>query len=215
MSEEWKSRVQRLADFWFWGYMIRKFQGAPLKPDHILVFCQASFLMTLSQVGVLTLAPSSTPGFPVHHQLLELAQTHVHWGSDSIQPSHPLSSPSVFSLSQHQGLFKWLSGQSIGASPSASILPMNIQGWFPLGFTGWISLESKGLSRAFSNRTVQKYIVLSYSNIQFNFQLFCIFFSILFNSHPYGRKWRGTKDPLDEGGRGQWKNWLEIQHLKN
>ena len=49
----------------------------------------------------------STPGFPVHHQLPELTQTHVHRVSDAIQPSHPLSSPSplVFNLSQHQGLF--------------------------------------------------------------------------------------------------------------
>ena len=53
----------------------------------------------------------STPGFPVHHQLLELAQTHVHCISDAIQPSHPLSSPSLpaFNLSQHQGLFPWVS----------------------------------------------------------------------------------------------------------
>ena len=53
----------------------------------------------------------STPGFPVHHQLLELAQTHVHWVSDAIQPSHPLSSPSslAFNLYQHQGLFQWIS----------------------------------------------------------------------------------------------------------
>ena len=53
----------------------------------------------------------STPGLPVHHQLPELAQTHVHWVSDAIQPSHPLSSPSppAFNLSQHQGLFKWVS----------------------------------------------------------------------------------------------------------
>ena len=53
----------------------------------------------------------STPGFPVHHQLLELAQTHVHYVSDVIQPSHPLSSPSphTFSHSQHQSLFKWVS----------------------------------------------------------------------------------------------------------
>ena len=50
----------------------------------------------------------SMPGFPVHHQLLELAQTHVHKVSDTIQPSHPLSSPFLpaFSLAQHQGLFK-------------------------------------------------------------------------------------------------------------
>ena len=52
----------------------------------------------------------STPGIPVHHQLPELAQTHVHWVGDAIQPSHPLSSPSpAFNLSQHQGLFQWVS----------------------------------------------------------------------------------------------------------
>ena len=52
----------------------------------------------------------STPGLPVHHQLLESTQTHVHWVSDAIQPSHPLSSPSppALRLSQHQGLFKWV-----------------------------------------------------------------------------------------------------------
>ena len=50
-----------------------------------------------------------------------------------------------------------LSGQSIGVSASASVLPMNIQAWFPLGLTGWISLQSKGLSRVFSNTTVQKH----------------------------------------------------------
>ena len=53
----------------------------------------------------------STPGLPVHHQLPEFIQTHVHWVSDAIKPSHPLSSPSspAFNLSQHQGLFKWVS----------------------------------------------------------------------------------------------------------
>ena len=53
----------------------------------------------------------STPGYPVHHQLPELTQTHVHRIGDAIQPSHPLSSPSPpnFNLSQHQGLFKWVS----------------------------------------------------------------------------------------------------------
>ena len=75
----------------------------------------------------------STPGLPVHHQLPEFTQTHVHWIIDAIQPSHPLLSPSpAFSLSQHHGLFpvSWLfisGGQSIGASASASVPPMNIQ----------------------------------------------------------------------------------------
>ena len=52
---------------------------------------------------------SSTPGLPVHHLLLELTQTHVHRVSNAIQPSHPLSSPSAFNLSQHQGLVQWVS----------------------------------------------------------------------------------------------------------
>ena len=96
------------------------------------------------------------PGFP---------QTHVHWVSDIIQPFHPLSSPSppAINLSQHQGLFKWVSsshpsgGKIIGVSASASVLPMNTQDRFPLGGTGWISLQSKGLSRVFSNTTAQKH----------------------------------------------------------
>ena len=58
-----------------------------------------------------TLCDCSTVGLPVHHQLPELAQTQIHWVGDAIQPSHPLSSPSTpdFNLSQHQGLFKWVS----------------------------------------------------------------------------------------------------------
>ena len=94
----------------------------------------------------------SMPGFCVHHQLLELAQTHVPRVGDAIQPFRPLSSPSpAFNLSQHQGLFLRTSqfftsgGQSIGVSASASVLPMNIQGWSPWRLTGWISLQSKGL----------------------------------------------------------------------
>ena len=105
----------------------------------------------------------SMPGLPVHHQLLESTQTHVHWVSDAIQPSHPLSSPSspAPSLSQHQALssesvlrMRW---PNIGVSASTSVLHMDTQDWSPLGWTGWISLQSKGLSRVFSNTTVQKH----------------------------------------------------------
>ena len=109
----------------------------------------------------------STLGFPVPHQLPE--PTHVHRLSGAIQPSHPLSSPSppAFNLSQSfppnlSGSFpmnKFITsgGQSIGVSASASVLPMTIQNWFPLGLTGLISLQFKGLSRVFSNTTVQKH----------------------------------------------------------
>ena len=181
----------------------------------------------------------STPGLPVHHQLPEPTQTHVHRVGDAIQQSHPLLSPSLpaFNLSQHQclsnesvfhissvqfsrsvvsnslwshepqhtrppcpsptlrvhpnlcplcwwyhstisfsvvpfpscpqsfpvsGSFRMSQlfesgGQIIGASSSVSVLPMNIQDWFPLGLTGLISLQSKRLSRVFSNTTVEKH----------------------------------------------------------
>ena len=168
----------------------------------------------------------STPGLPVHHQLPESTQTHVHWVGDTIQLSHlnnyffsklmyifssvqfshsvvsdslwshepqhakpPCPSPtsgiysnpcpssqgchptisfSVVPFSSHlqsfpaSGSFQMSQlfasgGQSIGVSASASVLPMNIQDWSPVGWTGWISLLSKGLSRVFSNTTVQEY----------------------------------------------------------
>ena len=91
----------------------------------------------------------STPGFPVHHQLPELAQTHVHWVGDAIQWSHPLSPPSppALNLAQYQGLFKWVSSShqvaKVLVSASTSVLTMNIQEWLLLGWTGWISLQSK------------------------------------------------------------------------
>ena len=105
----------------------------------------------------------STPGFPALHYFLEFDQTHVHWVGDAIQASQPLLSPSppALNLSQHQSLFQWVSSShqvaiTIGASALALVLPMNIQGWFPLGLTGLLSLLPKGLSRVFSNTTVWK-----------------------------------------------------------
>ena len=98
------------------------------------------------------------PGFPVHHQLPELAQTHVHRVGDVIQPSCPLLSPlllpSIFSSIR---VFSSESVLCIRVSASASVLPMNIQDWFPIGLMALISLLSRGLSRVFSNTTVQKH----------------------------------------------------------
>ena len=106
----------------------------------------------------------SKPGFTVLHHFLELAQTHVHWDSDDIQPSPPLSSPSppAFSITQHQSLFQWVSS----LHQVAKVLELQLQhqsfqwifkGRFPLGLTGFISLKSKELSKVFSNTTVQKH----------------------------------------------------------
>ena len=135
---------------------------------HILCFCmlyiQWYLISSVAQSCLIFCDPMdcSTPGFSVHLQLPELTQTHVRWVVDAIQPSHPLSSASPnFNLSQHQGLFQWVSSSHQVAkvlefSALASVLPMNIQDWFPLGWIGWISLLSKGLSRVFSNTTAQK-----------------------------------------------------------
>ena len=96
----------------------------------------------------------STPGFTVYHQLLELTQAHVHWVSDTIQPSYPLVIPFSFCLQSFpvSGSFPMSrlftsGGQSIIASASSLVLPMSIQSWFPLGLTGLISLQSKELLR--------------------------------------------------------------------
>ena len=106
----------------------------------------------------------SMPGFPVHHQLPEFIQTHVHWVSDAIQPSQssgiPFSScPHSFPASGSFQMSQFFAsgGHSIGVSPSTSVLPMNTQDWSPLEWTGWVSLQFKGLSTVFSNTRVQKH----------------------------------------------------------
>ena len=103
----------------------------------------------------------SMPGLPVLHCLLEFAQTHIHWNSDAIQPSHPLSSPSppAFHFFSHQDLFQWagFSHQVAKILELQHQCPVNIQGWFPLELTGLISLQSKGVSKVFSNTIVGKH----------------------------------------------------------
>ena len=118
-----------------------------------------SSVQSLSHVRLFATPWSNMPGFPVHHQLPELAQTHVRRVGDAIQLSHPLlsPSPSAFNLSQHQGLFQW-----VGSSHQVAkvlefqfqhVFPMNIQDWSPLGLTGLISLQSKGLSSLFQHHS--------------------------------------------------------------
>ena len=126
----------------------------------------------------------STPGLLVHHQLLEFTQTHVHWISDAIQPSHPPSNHLIPFSSRLQsfpasGSFQmsqlfWASGgQSFGVSASSSVLPMNIQHWFPLGWTGWISLQFKGLLSLLQHHSSKASV------------LWCLAFFIVQLSHPY------------------------------
>ena len=98
---------------------------------------------------------AARPGVPVHHQLLELAQNHVYRVSDAIQPSHPLLSPSphTFNLSQHQCLFQWVCSShevaKVLVSASASVLPVSIQDWFPLGWTVGSPCSPRGSQESF------------------------------------------------------------------
>ena len=106
----------------------------------------------------------TTPGLPVHHQLLEFTQN----SCASSQWCHPAISSSVILFSScpqslpASGSFQMSQlfasgGQSTGVSASTSVPPMNTQDWSPLGWTGWTSFQSKGLSRVFINTTVQKH----------------------------------------------------------
>ena len=99
----------------------------------LLIAVRSMALMCISSVAQLCLTlcdpmNRSMPGLPVHHQLPEFTQTHVHWVGDAFQPSHSLS-----------------------------FLPKNTQDLSPLEWSGWMSLQSKGLSRVFSNTTVQQH----------------------------------------------------------
>ena len=103
----------------------------------------------------------SSPGCPVHHQLLELAQTHVHRVGDAIQPSHPLLSPSrpAFNLSQHQGLFQWVgSSHQVAKVLDFQLQYQSFQWIFRTDFLSdcWFDLLAAQGTLIFSNITVQK-----------------------------------------------------------
>ena len=145
-----------------YGIQFSKLPEIHTKKGEILLYVQfssgAQSCLTLSNP-----INCRTSGLPVHHQLPEFTQLHVHcqWChpaiSSSVDPfsSCPQSLPASGSFPMSQ-LFAW-GGQSIGVSASASVLPMNTQDQSPSEWTGWISLQSKRLSRVFSNTTVQNH----------------------------------------------------------
>ena len=106
-----------------------------------------------------TSAPQASLSITYSQSLLTLMSIEWVMPSNHLILYHPLLLPPC--LSQHQGLFQWVSSShqvaKVWLSASASVLPMNIQDLFPLGWTGWNSLQSKGLSRVFSSTTVQKH----------------------------------------------------------
>ena len=141
---------------------------------------------------------------PVLHCLLECAQTQVHWVSDATQSSYPLLPPSsVLNLSQHYSLFQWINsspGQSIGAS--ASVLPINKQGWFPLGLTDLTFLLTKGLSRIFPAPQIKSIYTLVLNLIYGPTLTFWIYGSLLakwclyFLIHYQGWLWTSLEDQM-------------------
>ena len=125
------------------------------------VFCRCCCSFAKSCLILCNPMDCCLPGFPILHYLPEFAQTHVHWCHPTI-PSYVTpfslchqSFPASGSFPINQLCAS--GGQSTETSVSAPVFPMNSQGWFPLGLSGLISLLSKGLSRVFSNTTVQKH----------------------------------------------------------
>ena len=174
--ESWtikKSEHQRIDAFepWSWrllevSWTARRWNQSILK-EISLEYSLAGLISSVQFSSVTQPCPTlcdpmdcSTPGLPVHHQLPEFTQIHVHWVGDAISTSVVPFSCLLSLPPSGSFLMNWLfasGGQSIGASASALVFPINIQDWFPLGWTSWISLQPQGLSRVFSNTTVQKH----------------------------------------------------------
>ena len=158
--------------------------GKSLFSNHLLtwslwLFPSVQLVQSLSHVQLWDPMDCSTPGFPVHHQLLELAQTHVHQVGDAIQPSHPLSSssPSIFNLSQHQGLFQWVisSHQVAKVLEAFSISPSN-------KYSGLISFRMDWLDLLAVQGTLSS--LLQHHSSKASILLHSAFFIVQL-SHPY------------------------------
>ena len=144
-----------------------------------LKFCECS-LVAQSCPTLWNPMDCSTPGLPVYHQLLEFTQTHVHWVGDAIQPSHPLSSPSppAFNLSQHQGLFKWVSS----SHQVAKVLEFELQNQSFQWISGLISFRMDWLDLLAGQRTLKS--LLQHHSSKASILPSSAFFIVQL-SHPY------------------------------
>ena len=163
------------------------FQVEETECSHVPLFSSVQFSSVAQSCPTLCDPMNrSTPGLPVHHQLPEFTQTHVHWVGDAIQPSHPLSSPSppTPNPSQHQGLFQWVNsawgGQSTGVSALASFLPKKSQGLSPSEWTGWISLQLSWVPKLHENRSSSVWKLILCISISLFF-----FFKVFFFNGPF------------------------------
>ena len=164
-SKKWLSQKSRVVSF---GWSLRLWSGRSMWAEEAVQFSSVQFSSVQFSHSVVSdslrphesqharpTCPSPSPGVDSDsHPLSPWCHPAI---SSSVVPffSCPQSLPASESFPVSQ-LFAW-GGQSTGVSASASVLPMNTQDWSPLGWTGWISLQSKGLSRVFSNTTIQKH----------------------------------------------------------
>ena len=126
--------------------------------SHIRITCSVQFSHSVMSNSLWPTLVSNS--WTAVRQASLSTQTHVHWVSNAIQPSHLLSSPSTpaLNLSQDQGLFQWISSlHQVAKVLAFQLQHHSIQDWFLLWLTGLISLQSRGLSRVFTNTTVQKH----------------------------------------------------------
>ena len=189
--ERWRKRKSDCQRLWVsLGVTDKNILKRDCNDSHTMLwiyFCCCCYWVTKSCPTLCNPMDCSTLGFPVFHCLRVSSNSSPFswWCHPTISPSATPFSFCLQSLpasgSFPMGQLFSSGGQSIGASASASVLPMNIQGWFPLGLTGLISLQSKELSRVFSNTTVQKHqffgaqlslwsnshIQIDFSNVEF------------------------------------------------
>ena len=136
----------------------------------------------------------STPGLPVHHQLLELTQTHVHWVGHAIQPSHPLLSPSppVFNLSQHQGLFKDLFHRGAEKVWACLTESLTAQRKSPFGETSLLWKKNPQTTKMIAGGESQKSL-FQFSALRFLWNFFSSFF---IRSDPTNLRWWNLWDQI-------------------
>ena len=163
---------------------------------HSKIFVKKSVQFSSIPQSCLTLCypmDSSLPGFPVHHQLLELPQTHVHWVSDAIQSSHPLPSPSLpaFNLSQNQDLFKWVRlpkywSFSFSISPSneySGLISFRIDWFDPLAVQR--TLKSQKVKWLFRKKNNERHYILTKMYFYFFKTCFFLHFSFCLEKKSY------------------------------
>ena len=176
---EWINSIAELRNPYLELVVVATLQNYHMTPKIYIFHILLSSVQSLSQVWLCNPMDCNMPGFPVHHQLLEPVQTHVYWVSDAIQPSHSLLSPSpAFNLSQHQGVFQWVTS----SHQVAKVLELQLQHQSFHEYSGLISFRFDWFGLLAVHGTLKSLLQHHSSKASV---LWCSAFFIVQLSHPY------------------------------